>query len=122
MQKRCEWVGSDPLYIEYHDNEWAVPLHDDRKIFEMLVLEGAQAGLNWLTVLRKRENYRKALDNFDPRKVAKYDSKKSKNHLEEHLYYNNSKWFDRPPSPRLWRTAFAKSRSPLFSIGLACQP
>jgi DNA-3-methyladenine glycosylase I len=76
MQKRCEWVGSDPLYIEYHDNEWAVPLHDDRKIFEMLVLEGAQAGLNWLTVLRKRENYRKALDNFDPRKVAKYDSKK----------------------------------------------
>jgi DNA-3-methyladenine glycosylase I len=76
MQKRCAWVGSDPLYIEYHDNEWAVPLHDDRKIFEMLVLEGAQAGLNWLTVLRKRENYRKALDNFDPRKVAKYDSKK----------------------------------------------
>jgi DNA-3-methyladenine glycosylase I len=76
MQKRCEWAGSDPLYMEYHDNEWGVPLHDDRKIFEMLVLEGAQAGLNWLTVLRKRENYRKAFDNFDPRKVAKYDSKK----------------------------------------------
>ena len=76
MQKRCEWEGSDPLYIEYHDNEWGVPVHDDRKIFEMLVLEGAQAGLNWLTVLRKRENYRKAFDNFDPRKVAKYDSKK----------------------------------------------
>jgi len=80
MQKRCEWAGSDPLYdplyIEYHDNEWGVPVHDDRKIFEMLVLEGAQAGLNWLTVLRKRENYRKAFDNFDPRKVAKYDSKK----------------------------------------------
>lgn len=55
MQKRCEWVGSDPLYIEYHDNEWAVPLHDDRKIFEMLVLEGAQAGLNWLTVLRNEK-------------------------------------------------------------------
>ena len=76
MQKRCEWAGSDPLYIEYHDNEWGVPVHDDRKIFEMLVLEGAQAGLNWLTVLRKRENYRKAFDNFDPRKVAQYDSKK----------------------------------------------
>lgn len=78
MQERCEWAGSDPLYIEYHDNEWGVPVHDDRKIFEMLVLEGAQAGLNWLTVLRKRENYRKAFENFDPRKVAKYDSKKLK--------------------------------------------
>jgi DNA-3-methyladenine glycosylase I len=76
MQKRCQWAGSDPLYIEYHDKEWGVPVHDDRKIFEMLVLEGAQAGLNWLTVLRKRENYRKAFDNFDPRKVAKYDGEK----------------------------------------------
>lgn len=76
MQERCEWAGSDPLYIEYHDKEWGVPVHDDRKIFEMLVLEGAQAGLNWLTVLRKRENYREAFDNFDPRKVAKYDSEK----------------------------------------------
>jgi DNA-3-methyladenine glycosylase I len=76
MQKRCQWAGSDPLYIEYHDKEWGVPVHDDRKIFEMLVLEGAQAGLNWLTVLRKRENYRKAFDNFDPGKVAKYDSEK----------------------------------------------
>jgi DNA-3-methyladenine glycosylase I len=76
MRKRCEWAGSDPLYIEYHDKEWGVPVHDNRKIFEMLVLEGAQAGLNWLTVLRKRENYRKAFDNFDPRKVAKYDSEK----------------------------------------------
>ena len=76
MQERCEWAGSDPLYIEYHDKEWGVPVHDDRKIFEMLVLEGAQAGLNWLTVLRKRENYREAFDNFDPKKVAKYDSEK----------------------------------------------
>ena len=76
MKTRCQWAGSDPLYIEYHDNEWGVPVHDDRKIFEMLVLEGAQAGLNWLTVLRKRENYRKAFDNFNPRKVAKYGSKK----------------------------------------------
>ena len=76
MKKRCEWAGSDPLYIDYHDTEWGVPLHDDRKIFEMLVLEGAQAGLNWLTVLRKRENYRKAFDNFDPWKVAKYEREK----------------------------------------------
>jgi DNA-3-methyladenine glycosylase I len=76
MKKRCEWAGSDPLYIEYHDTEWGVPLHEDGKIFEMLVLEGAQAGLSWLTVLRKRENYRKAFDNFDPWKVAKYDREK----------------------------------------------
>ena len=76
MKTRCEWAGSDPLYLKYHDNEWGVPLHDDRKIFEMLVLEGAQAGLSWLTVLRKRENYRKVFDNFDPKKVAQYDSKK----------------------------------------------
>ena len=76
VQKRCEWAGSDPLYVEYHDKEWGVPVHDDRKIFEMLLLEGAQAGLNWLTVLTKRENYRKAFDNFDPRKVAKYDNEK----------------------------------------------
>jgi DNA-3-methyladenine glycosylase I len=76
MQKRCEWASSNALYIEYHDNEWGVPVHDDRKIFAMLVLEGTQAGLNWLTVLRKRENYREAFDNFDPRKVAKYDKKK----------------------------------------------
>ena len=76
VQNRCEWAGSDPLYVEYHDKEWGVPVHDDYRIFEMLVLEGAQAGLSWLTVLTKRENYRKAFDNFDPRKVAKYDSEK----------------------------------------------
>jgi DNA-3-methyladenine glycosylase I len=92
MQKRCEWAGSDPLYIEYHDNEWGVPVHDDRKIFEMLVLEGAQAGLSWLTVLRKRENYRKAFDNFDPRKVAQYDSKKLQELLaNEGIIRNNLK-------------------------------
>jgi DNA-3-methyladenine glycosylase I len=76
MKTRCEWAGSDPLYLDYHDYEWGVPLHDDRKIFEMLMLEGVQAGLSWLTVLKKRENYRKAFDNFDPRKVAQYDGKK----------------------------------------------
>src|SRR5262245_11341018 len=69
---RCGWAGSDPLYVRYHDEEWGVPLHDDRRLFEMLVLEGAQAGLSWITILRKRENYRKAFDGFDPAKVARY--------------------------------------------------
>jgi DNA-3-methyladenine glycosylase I len=71
--KRCDWVGSDPLYVEYHDTEWGVPLHDDRKLFEFLVLEGAQAGLSWITILRKRENYRAAFADFDPVKVARFN-------------------------------------------------
>jgi DNA-3-methyladenine glycosylase I len=78
MEKRCAWAGSDPLYIKYHDEEWGVPVHDDRKLFEMLILEGAQAGLSWITILRKRENYRDAFDNFDAEKIAKYNSKKVK--------------------------------------------
>ncbi len=78
MKERCAWSGSDPLYIEYHDKEWGRPVHDDRKLFEMLILEGAQAGLSWITILRKRKNYRKAFDNFDARKIARYDRKKVK--------------------------------------------
>ncbi|MCP4178481.1 MAG: DNA-3-methyladenine glycosylase I [bacterium] len=75
--KRCEWVPSDnKLYIEYHDKEWGVPVHDDNKIFEFLVLESAQAGLSWHTILKKRENYRLAFDNFDPQKVAGFDDRK----------------------------------------------
>jgi DNA-3-methyladenine glycosylase I len=70
--ERCPWAGSDPLYIAYHDREWGVPLHDDRRLFEMLVLEGAQAGLSWITVLRKRDGYREAFDGFDPATVARY--------------------------------------------------
>jgi DNA-3-methyladenine glycosylase I len=73
---RCGWCGSDPLYVDYHDNEWGIPVHDDRKLFEMLILEGAQAGLSWITILRKRDNYRKAFDDFDVKKIAKYDAKK----------------------------------------------
>jgi len=69
---RCEWSGSDPLYIAYHDREWGVPIHDDRLLFEFLILEGAQAGLSWLTILKKRDNYRKAFDNFDFERIAKY--------------------------------------------------
>lgn len=73
---RCHWPGEDPLYIAYHDEEWGVPLHDDQKLFEFLILEGMQAGLSWITVLRKREHYRRVFDNFDAKKVAKYDEKK----------------------------------------------
>jgi DNA-3-methyladenine glycosylase I len=69
---RCPWSTTDPLYIGYHDMEWGVPVHDDQKLFEMLVLDGAQAGLSWITILRKRENYRKAFHSFDPEKVARY--------------------------------------------------
>ncbi len=70
---RCAWAGSDPLYLAYHDEEWGVPLHDDRALFELLNLEGAQAGLSWITILRKRPAYRKAFARFDPRKVARFD-------------------------------------------------
>jgi DNA-3-methyladenine glycosylase I len=76
MKTRCEWAGNDPLYVAYHDKEWGVPAHDDRTLFEMLILDGAQAGLSWLTILRKRENYREAYDHFDPGKVAEYDEHK----------------------------------------------
>lgn len=73
---RCKWPGSDPLYIAYHDHEWGVPLRDSRALFEMLQLEGAQAGLSWITILRKRENYRRAFDGFDPAKIARYSPAK----------------------------------------------
>jgi DNA-3-methyladenine glycosylase I len=69
---RCSWPGSDPLYLDYHDHEWGVPLHDDRRLYEMLVLEGAQAGLSWITVLRKRDRYRVAFDGLDPGTVARF--------------------------------------------------
>lgn len=76
-KKRCEWVPLDnPLYVKYHDEEWGVPIHDDRRLFEFLILEGMQAGLSWLTILRKRENFRTAFDHFDPRKIARYNEKK----------------------------------------------
>jgi DNA-3-methyladenine glycosylase I len=75
-KKRCAWAGTDPLYVAYHDEEWGVPVHDDRILFEFLVLEGAQAGLSWSTILRKRDAYRRAFDRFDPRKVAGYDKGK----------------------------------------------
>lgn len=75
MPFRCPWAGSDPLYIQYHDEEWGVPCRDDRKLFEFLILEGAQAGLSWITILRKREAYSKAFAGFNPEKVARYGEK-----------------------------------------------
>jgi DNA-3-methyladenine glycosylase I len=75
-QTRCAWAGNDPLYCEYHDREWGVPVHDDRILFEMLTLEGAQAGLSWITILRKRQNYREAFDGFNYRKIARYGTSK----------------------------------------------
>lgn len=77
-QKRCPWCGDDPLYVKYHDTEWGVPVHDDKKLFEFLILEGMQAGLSWITILRKRENFRKAFDNFDAKKIAAYKAPKLK--------------------------------------------
>jgi DNA-3-methyladenine glycosylase I len=77
MVQRCSWCGQDPLYVAYHDEEWGVPLHDDRRLFEMLILEGAQAGLSWITILRKRENYRRVFAGFDPQKVARFDRRKT---------------------------------------------
>lgn len=79
---RCGWVNKDPLYIHYHDHEWGVPVYDDRMLFEYLNLEGAQAGLSWYTILKKRENYRQAFDQFDAEKIAAYDEKK----IEELLH------------------------------------
>ena len=76
MKQRCPWPSEDKLMIKYHDKEWGVPLHNDRKLFEFLILEGFQAGLSWRTILHKRENFRKAFDNFDFNKVAKYDKRK----------------------------------------------
>ena len=73
---RCAWAGTDPLMIDYHDQEWGVPLHDDRKLFEFLILEGMQAGLSWMTILKKRENFRLAFDGFDPAIVSQYDQAK----------------------------------------------
>jgi len=76
MKKRCSWCENNPLYIKYHDEEWGVPVHNDKKLFEYLMLETFQAGLSWLTVLKKRKNFSKAFDNFDYKKIAKYNTEK----------------------------------------------
>ena len=83
MKTRCAWAGTDPIYIKYHDTEWGVALHEDRKLFEFLILEGSQAGLSWLTILKKRPAYRKAFDYFDPEKIAAYNLRKVKTLLSD---------------------------------------
>jgi len=102
-KRRCVWCGTDPLYVAYHDKEWGVPQHDDRELFEMLCLEGAQAGLSWLTVLRKREAYREAFDFFDAEKMARYGAAKRasllrnagiiRNRLKVAAFIDNAKAF-----------------------------
>ncbi|MGE7664783.1 DNA-3-methyladenine glycosylase I [Ureibacillus composti] len=83
MKSRCKWVTKEPLYIKYHDEEWGVPVHDDRKLFEMLCLEGAQAGLSWWTILQKRENYRRVFDQFDAEKIVNYSDEKLQSLIED---------------------------------------
>jgi len=80
---RCGWVSDDPLYVKYHDREWGVPVYHDRRLFEMLILEGAQAGLSWITILKKRAHYRKVFDRFDPKKIAFYDKRKINSLLQD---------------------------------------
>lgn len=88
---RCPWCGNDELYVRYHDEEWGVPVHDDKKHFEFLVLESAQAGLSWITILRKRENYRKAYDDFDVDKISQYDDIKIEELLQNAGIIKNRK-------------------------------
>jgi DNA-3-methyladenine glycosylase I len=83
MKKRCDWLTDDEVYLEYHDKEWGVPVYDDRALFEMLILEGAQAGLSWITILKRRQTYRKAYDDFDPEKMAKWTDKKIQKLLKD---------------------------------------
>ncbi|MDF1795604.1 MAG: DNA-3-methyladenine glycosylase I [Coxiellaceae bacterium] len=83
MKKRCEWSTSDPLYIDYHDNEWGRPVHDDKTLFEFLTLEGAQAGLSWITILKRREGYRKCFADFDAHKIARFTPKKIEKLLQD---------------------------------------
>lgn len=81
-KKRCPWCGNDPLYIEYHDKEWGKPIFDDRLLFEFLILEGMEAGLSWITILKKRENFREAFDQFNPEKIARFDIRKREKLLQ----------------------------------------
>ncbi len=111
MKRRCEWASNgDALYQSYHDKEWGVPVHNDRKLFEFLILEGAQAGLSWSTILNKRVNYRKAYDNFDPCKVARYNPAKARKLLKNPGIVRN----------RLKVRASVESRHPLHADRFRC--
>jgi DNA-3-methyladenine glycosylase I len=102
-KKRCVWCGVDPLYVEYHDTEWGVPEYDDRALFEKLILDGFQAGLSWITILRKRDNFRKAFDKFNPEKIARYDSRKLNALMkDEGIIRNKMKIWGARQSARAW--------------------
>jgi DNA-3-methyladenine glycosylase I len=102
-RKRCLWCGADPLYVEYHDTEWGVPEYDDRALFEKLILDGFQAGLSWITILRKRDNFRKAFDGFKPEKIARYDAKKLNALMKnEGIIRNKAKIWGARQSARAW--------------------
>jgi len=101
--KRCAWPGTDPLYVAYHDEEWGVPEHDDRALFEKLILDGFQAGLSWITILRKRENFRKAFDDFAPEKIARYTPKKIERLMQDAgIVRNRAKIEGAVGSARAW--------------------
>ena len=101
--QRCEWCGDDPLYVKYHDKEWGVPVFNERKLFEMLTLEGAQAGLSWITVLKKRSHYKKVFDNFDVNKIARYNKRKVESLLKDPgIIRNRLKVESTISNARLW--------------------
>jgi DNA-3-methyladenine glycosylase I len=136
-KRRCAWCSTDPLYVAYHDEEWGIPVRADQPLFEMLCLEGAQAGLSWLTILRKRDNYRRAFDNFDAAKMARYDGRKRRrllsdpgivrNRLKVDAFIDNAKGYlalrDRPGgfADYLWQFTGGKvrKRRPLRSSDIA---
>jgi DNA-3-methyladenine glycosylase I len=102
-KKRCVWCGVDPIYVAYHDHEWGVPEYDDRALFEKLILDGFQAGLSWITILRKRDNFRRAFDNFKPEKIARYDAKKLASLMkDEGIIRNKMKIHGARQSARAW--------------------
>ncbi|NWG53263.1 MAG: DNA-3-methyladenine glycosylase I [Hydrogenophilaceae bacterium] len=114
---RCAWPGADPLYIRYHDEEWGVPEHDDRALFEMLLLEGFQAGLSWITILRKRENFRRAFDGFEPAKIARYRPAKIEKLMQDPgIVRNRMKIEGAVSSARAWLTLMEEG--PGFSAHL----
>jgi len=136
-KRRCAWCSTDPLYVAYHDEEWGIPVRADQPLFEMLCLEGAQAGLSWLTILRKRDNYRRAFDNFDAAKMARYDARKRRsllmdpgivrNRLKVDAFIDNAKAYlslrERPGgfAEYLWQFTGGKvrKRRPLHSSEIA---
>jgi DNA-3-methyladenine glycosylase I len=135
-KRRCAWVSAEPLYVDYHDNEWGVAVHDDRRLFEMLCLEGAQAGLSWLTILRKRESYRTAFDGFDANKMARYGARKRaalllnpgivRNRLKVDAFIDNAKAYLRIReqgefSDYIWQFTDGQvlRRRPLYLSGIA---